>query len=92
MEIKQKNFKQCDICKEEEANSLCPQCFYYFCEKCFKFLHEGTKIKEHKKEKIDYFVPIDIWCSEHEKNALNLFCVNEKGNIIHIIYIFLILL
>ena len=37
--------------------------------------------KEHKKEVIDYNVPIDTWCPLHEKNAINLFCLDEKGNI-----------
>ena len=34
---------------------------------------------EHKKEKIDYFVPIDTHCSAHERNPINLFCLDEKG-------------
>ena len=80
MEMNQKNFKQCDICKEEEAKSLCPQCFCYYCEDCFKSVHNGKKNIEHKKEKIDYFVPIDTNCPEHNGNRINLFCLDEKGN------------
>ena len=80
MEVKQINFKQCDICKDAEATSLCPQCFSYYCEKCFKCVHERQKNKEHINEKIDYFVPIDIWCPEHDKNANTLFCLDEKSN------------
>ena len=80
MENNQKNYKQCVICKDVEATSLCSQCFIYYCDKCFKFVHEIEKNKDHKKEKIDYFVPIDIWCPKHEKNEMNLFCNNEKGN------------
>ena len=39
---------------------------------------------QHKKEKIDYFVPIDTRCPEHDGNNINLFCIDEKGN--NIIY------
>ena len=80
MEIKQKNFKQCDVCKADEATSLCPQCFRYYCDKCFKCVHEKKENKEHKKEAIDYNVPIDTWCPDHDKVAINLFCLDEKGN------------
>ena len=34
----------------------------------------------HKKEKIDYYVPIETRCHEHPNVALNLFCLDEKGN------------
>ena len=80
MEIKQKNFKQCDVCKADEATSLCPQCFSYYCDKCFKCVHEKKENIEHKKEAIDYNVPIDRWCPDHDKVAINLFCLDEKGN------------
>ena len=81
MENKQKNYKQCDMCKFIEATSLCPQCFNYYCDICFKPVHEGEKNKEHKKEKIDNFVPIDTWCPEHYGNNINLFCIDEKGKL-----------
>ena len=80
MEIKQKNFKQCDMCKAKEATSLCPQCFSYYYDDCFKCVHANEINKEHKKEKVDYFVPIDTRCPEHKKDIINLFCVDEKGN------------
>ena len=35
--------------------------------------------KNHKKEAIDYNVSIDTWCPQHENNAINLFCIDEKG-------------
>ena len=79
MEMKQKNFKQCDMCKDREATSLCPQCFSYYCDGCFKQVHENEKNKEHKKEKIDYFVPIDTHCSAHLGDTISLFCLEEKG-------------
>ena len=81
MEINQKNYKHCDICKVNEATNLCLQCFSYYCNACYKYIHDMKGNKEHKKEEIDYNVPIDTWCPLHEKNAINLFCLDEKGNI-----------
>ena len=80
MEMNLKNFKQCEMCKDEEAKSFCPQCFCYYCDICFKCVHERKKNSEHKKEKIDYFVPIDTDCPEHNGVRINLFCLDEKGN------------
>ena len=80
MEINQKNFNNCDICKTSQANNLCLQCFNYYCDDCFKYVHNGKKNTEHKKEAIDLYAPIDIWCPKHKKNAINLFCLEEKGN------------
>ena len=81
MENKQKNYKQCDICKVNEATSLCPQCFSYYCDKCSKCVHEKKENKDHKKEAIDYNVPIDTRCPDHSGNNINLFCIDEKGKI-----------
>ena len=80
MELNQVNYKQCDMCKAKEASSLCPQCFSYYCDGCFKQVHEASKNKEHKKEKIDDFIPIDTRCPDHAGNNINLFCLDEKGN------------
>ena len=80
MEINQKNYKQCDMCKDVEATSLCLQCFCYYCDGCHKQVHERKKNNEHKKETIDYNVPIDTRCSEHDQIPINLFCLDEKGN------------
>ena len=87
MEINKKNFKQCDMCKDKDATCLCPQCFSYYCDICYKAVHENTKNSEHKKESIDYNVPIDTRCPDHSGNNINLFCIDEKGNIfINILY------
>ena len=80
MEV-QKNIKQCEICKDEEATTLCIDCYSYFCEVCYKCVHDRKKNSGHKKEKIDLFVPIDTMCPEHKKDAMSLFCIDEKGNI-----------
>lgn len=79
-----KNFKSCDIC-EERATSLCFNCFNYFCDSCFKFVHDKKPKSEHKKDNIDPFVPIDIKCPEHPNNPMNLFCLDERGKIYFLI-------
>ena len=52
----------------------------YYCDNCFKISHNNEKRKSHKKEKIDYYVPIDIKCPEHGLVPMNLFCLDDKGN------------
>ena len=37
MEV-QKNIKQCEMCKDREAITLCFDCHFYFCEACYKFV------------------------------------------------------
>ena len=81
-----KNIKQCEICGND-ATSLCYKCISYFCEECYKYVHSKDRNKEHKKEKVDYFVPIDTKCPDHPKIPVTLFCVDEKGNINYIIII-----
>ncbi len=88
MEIVQKNLKQCEICKDDDATGLCSQCFKYYCDKCYKFVHESKKNKEHKKEVIDFNVSIDTHCPDHERNPLNLFCLEEKSKIYSYIFIY----
>ena len=77
----QKNFKLCEICKDREAITLCLDCYSYFCETCYKCVHDIKKNSSHKKEKIDLFVPIDTMCPDHKRIAINLFCIDEKGKI-----------
>ena len=89
MEI-QKNIKQCEMCKVREAITLCFDCNSYFCETCYKCVHDIKQNNNHKKEKIDLFFPIDTKCPEHEGNTMNLFCIDDKGNINYIIIIILI--
>ena len=89
MEVKPKNYKICDICKADDATSLCLKCFSYYCEDCYKTVHKKKENKEHKKEEIDYNVPIDTHCSLHSGNDVNLFCLDEKGNLKYLYYILL---
>ena len=73
------NQKKCEIC-ESNATTLCLTCQNYYCESCFKYVHD-KKPKSHMKENIDLYVPIDIKCPEHPSVPLNLFCIDEKGNL-----------
>ena len=75
-----KSQKQCELCGET-AKSLCLQCNSYFCDSCYKFVHDKKKNLEHKKEVIDPFVPIDTKCLSHPIIPLNLFCIDEKGKL-----------
>jgi len=50
----------------------------YFCESCFKLGHSNEEFQSHKKDKYDYFVPIDLKCPEHNLYPTGLFCINEK--------------
>ena len=92
MENKQKNFKQCNMCKVVEATSLCPQCFCYYCDECYKPVHGRKENKDHKKEAIDYNVPIDTRCPDHDMVPTNLFCIDEKGKIYEYLIIYRTLL
>ena len=81
MEEINKNFqkiKLCDICKIN-ATSLCFKCNCYFCESCFKFVHDKQVNSNHKKENIDPFIPIELKCPDHPQHIMSLFCLDEKG-------------
>ena len=78
MENKGKRMKYCGIC-DSDATCLCFICYNYFCESCFKLVHEKKKLN-HKKEKIDPYLQFDFKCPEHQRGLLDLFCIEEKGN------------
>ena len=81
MEDMAKQIKVCNYC-DLYATSLCFKCNNYFCEECFKLIHERKKeFQEHKKEKLDPFISIEIKCPIHPINSLSLFCVDEKGKL-----------
>ena len=77
MEKKIKLIKECEICGAN-ATCLCYRCKEYFCDSCFKMNHDKLK-SNHKKEKIDIYIPIELKCQEHPDVPLNLFCIDEKG-------------
>ena len=54
----------------------------YYCDSCYNIAYKSEKRKNHKKEKIDYYLPMDMKCPEHNLNPINLFCIEEKGNAI----------
>ena len=91
MDKNENNNKYCEICKEL-ANCICFDCYMYFCDSCFKIIHEKQKNNNHEKEKIDYFVPFDTKCPLHTKDRINLFCIDEKGKNIQFIIFNLFLL
>ncbi len=74
----EQKLKKCDVCKTD-ATCLCYQCMSYYCDSCQKLSHKNEENKLHKKEKIDYFSPIDLKCPEHKLHPMILFCVDEKG-------------
>ena len=80
MEVNSKNCKLCDICKSQ-ATYICLECICnYYCESCYKLIHDLKINSSHKKEKLDLFIPLETRCSIHNNNSLDLFCVDEKGN------------
>ncbi len=58
----------------------------YFCDKCYILAHNNEEFKSHKKDKIDFNVPIDLKCQEHKLYPLGLFCTTDKGNIYNYLY------
>ena len=80
MEDKPKNEKLCDLCCSE-ATIICLECLCgYYCDKCFKLIHENKAKNNHKSEKIDNFFIINTRCTKHPNTPLDLFCVDEKSN------------
>ena len=72
--------KKCDFCKGD-ATSLCIKCMSYFCDTCFQIAHKSEETKSHKKEKIDYFCPIDVKCPIHKLYPNELFCTDEMSKL-----------
>ena len=78
----EKIYKQCGICKSP-ANFICFDCSTnFYCEKCFKTIHNKTNNLFHPKFEIDYFIQAKTLCQEHPTIPLNLFCLTENGNYI----------
>ena len=80
MKENQKDYKLCDICKSQ-AKYICLECLSnYYCDSCYKWIHNKKENSNHKKEQIDYLVPIEARCQEHQNIPFNLFCLDDKGN------------
>ena len=77
MDKKEKSIKECDFCGKN-ATSLCFKCLQYFCNECYKYIHDKQMHSNHKKEEIDIYVPIDLKCQDHPEIPLNLYCLDEK--------------
>ena len=89
MEKKPLNIKICEYCGAN-ATCLCFECLEYYCDSCFKYIHDKKLKSQHKRENIDPYVPFDLKCPIHPNNSNNLFCSEEKSKIIYnylIIYI-----
>ena len=78
MESNERNNKKCEMCRIP-ATCLCFECFLYFCDSCYKIVHDKLLNDKHKKEKIDYFASVGAGCPKHPKNIIDLFCLDEKG-------------
>ena len=78
MDKREKLIKNCEFCGVN-ATCLCFQCLEYFCDSCFKIIHDKQLKSQHKKVVIDPYVPIDLKCPEHPNTPNNLFCIEEKG-------------
>ena len=81
---KEKLLKNCEFCNQN-ATCLCFKCNNYFCDNCYKIIHDLPNYSQHKKEIIDPFVPIDVKCPEHPQDRMSLFCIDEKGKLIIIL-------
>ena len=83
MEASKSNDKFCEVCGAL-AEGICFKCSQYLCDSCFKLVHNRKENSQHKKEKIDYFVPIETKCPSHPNHPMVLFCLDEKGKIFEI--------
>ena len=81
MEQKPLNKKICEYCGID-ASCLCFECLEYFCDSCFKLIHEKKLRTHHKKEDIDPYIPFDLKCRNHPNIPNNLFCTDEKSKLL----------
>lgn len=71
--------KKCDSCISESF-WICFQCKKYYCDKCYKIIHDLKSDNPHEKTKINPYLSIDFFCPNHQEYPLELFCFNDKGN------------
>lgn len=77
MEKNKSKIKECNICGTN-ATCLCFKCILYFCDSCYKLIHDKQKNANHKKEPLDPYIPIDLKCPDHPIIPITLSCLNEK--------------
>ncbi len=65
-------YKKFEMCKLK-ARNLSLDCMNYYCESCYKLIHEKEATIHHLNEKSDYFIPFDTKCKEHPSNPLAYF-------------------
>ena len=76
----EKNYKLCNICKSK-VNYICFECSNnFYCESCFKMVHNKKENINHQKFDVDYFIQAKTLCPEHQTIPLNIFCLTENGN------------
>lgn len=68
--------KLCEQC-DEEATLFCPDCYKFYCPECSESIHKKESKKGHKIEAIPKGVTVHTMCPRHNKNPLELFCVDE---------------
>ena len=68
----------CGICNKK-SSCFCFKCMNYFCDICYKLIHEKKDISQHKKEKIDYFIPLELKCPSHPNYPNEYYCLDENG-------------
>ena len=68
----------CELCKNPASN-ICYDCSFYLCDSCFDYLHIKKVNSEHKKEKIEPIIPINIKCTKHQKMPLSFYYIEENS-------------
>lgn len=69
--------KECELCEEEAAVLLCPECCKCYCDRCSEFVHKRESKRGHTEEPIPEGVRVDARCPLHKDNPLEMFCVDE---------------
>ena len=57
----QKNIRQCEMCKDEEATTFCFECYNYFCEACFKYDMIEKRIVIIRRKKLIYLFLLTLY-------------------------------
>lgn len=79
MNEKKPELKNCELCKSTKATIFCMKCYINYCEECSNFMHQKKSNINHKLEKLDENLSLDIKCYLHQREDLSLFCLQDKG-------------